>query len=160
KAVDQLVAARVEADLKITEVGKKLEDAKFINPRATTADILKGLDRAIDQAKTTDPGGQLSAAKKELQLAQDALAQRHSPQEMLALWLPVLSDRGRKDAAEKALADADRVLNGDKSSADAKAEAKALKGIALRNQGKFAEARIALEEAIKDGAGAKDAAWY
>jgi tetratricopeptide (TPR) repeat protein len=158
KGIDELVAARVDADSKMTEVGKKLEEAKFIAPKANSADILKGVDRVVGLAKANDPQGQLSAAKQELQRAQDALAQRHSPEEMLPIWLPVVNDRGHRDAAEKALADAERVLKDDKATAAAKAQAKAVQGLALRDQGKFDAARAALEQALKDGA--KDAAWY
>jgi tetratricopeptide (TPR) repeat protein len=158
KGIDELVAARVDADAKMTEVGKKLEEAKFIAPKANSADILKGVERVVGLAKAKDPEGQLSAAKQELQRAQDALAQRRSPEEMLSVWLPVVNDRSHRDAADKALADAERVLKDDKASSAAKAQAKAVQALALRDQGKFDAARAALEQALKDGA--KDAAWY
>jgi tetratricopeptide (TPR) repeat protein len=93
-----------------------------------------------------------------LQRAQDALAQRHTPEEMLSVWLPVVNDRAHRDVAEKALADAERVLKDDKATSAAKAQAKAVQGLALRDQGKFDAARAALEQALKDGA--KDATWH
>jgi tetratricopeptide (TPR) repeat protein len=158
KGIDELAAARADADAKMTEVGKKLEEAKFVAPKPSRADILKGVDRVVGLAKATDPQGQLSAAKQDLQRAQDALAQRHSPEEMLSIWLPVVSDRTHREAADKALADADRVLKEDKATPAAKAQARAVQGLALRDQGKFDAARTALEKSLKNGA--KDSAWY
>jgi tetratricopeptide (TPR) repeat protein len=149
KQLDRLSASFKATDAKLAEVGKRLEDAKIIGAKADQGEIVKGIDRLVTLAKTTDPQGQLATAKQESQKYQAALAERHTPQEMLALWLPVLKDRDLKDNADKALTDVDRVLKGSTSSA-AKVEALTVQGLALRNQGKFAEARAALEKALQE----------
>jgi tetratricopeptide (TPR) repeat protein len=148
KQLDQLSASRKETDAKLAEVGKRLEDAKIIGAKADQREIVKGIDRLVTLAKTTDPQGQLATAKQESQKYQAALAERHTPQEMLALWLPVLKDRDLKDNVDKALTDVDRVLK-ESTSPAAKAEALTVQGLALRNQGRFPEARLALEKALQ-----------
>ena len=69
---------------------------------------------------------------------------------MLSIWLPLLRDRVRPDLADKAIADADRVLKDDKASPQDKAHAHAVKGAALLDQGKYGEAKAALARAQAD----------
>jgi len=149
KQVNELAAARKETETKLAEVGKRLEDGKIVAAKADQAEIVKGVDRLVALAKTSDPGGQLAASKLEAQKYQTALTQRHTPQEMLTIWLPLFKDRARKDGTDKALSDVARVLKESDSPA-AKGEALTVQGLALRNQGKFAEARASLEKALQE----------
>ena len=66
---------------------------------------------------------------------------------MLTFWMPLLQDRGSKGLADKAIIDADRVLKDAKASPADKARAHAVKGIALRNEDKYAEAKAELQQA-------------
>ena len=68
---------------------------------------------------------------------------------MLAVWLPVLENRPAKEVVDRAMSDAERVLHDAKATPQEKARAEVLKGLNLRNEDKFAEAKAALEEAKK-----------
>ena len=78
------------------------------------------------------------------------LTQRWAPEQMLTFWLPLLRERGRRDLADDAITDADRVLDDDAAAPAAKARALAVRGIALRDQEKYADAKADLEQAKKD----------
>src|ERR1700730_16344158 len=68
---------------------------------------------------------------------------------MLTCWMPIVRDSDRVDLAGDAIMDADRVLNDDRSTAADKARAHAVKGMALRDEEKYGEARAELAMSIK-----------
>src|SRR5262249_61246907 len=82
------------------------------------------------------------------------------PELKLDTWLTLLQDRayaGEKELAG-ALKEADWVRSpAAKTSAEARAKALAVSGLVWRNQGKYAEARAALKEAVKEAGTVKDA---
>ena len=77
---------------------------------------------------------------------------------MLTYWLPLLRDRSQVDLASKAAVDAARVADDAEATPAEKARAAAVLGLALRNQGKFSEAKVALEKA-KAGLAPADTEW-
>jgi hypothetical protein len=139
KAADELVAAKYLS----------AEDAK--DPRAG---VPRGLAAVIRTANASDASGALRRQEQligelraQVARREAAMKQRLTPAEMLSLWLPVLQqDRGSRDLAAKAAQDADRVTADPKATAAAKAKAEVIRGLALRNGEKFAEARAALEK--------------
>ncbi len=88
------------------------------------------------------------------------LNKRRSPQEMLPVWMIVLQDRNRRDLAAQAARDADFVFNDADASPALKAEALGIRGMALRNQGKFADARVSLEQALQGANKENDEDWH
>jgi hypothetical protein len=79
------------------------------------------------------------------------LQRRWRPTEMLAFWLPLLEqDRSRKDLSANAVLDAGRVLKDPQATPADRAHAEVIRGLALRNEEKFAEAREALQKAQED----------
>jgi hypothetical protein len=157
KGVDQLAAARVNADAALDNVVKALKAAKYLAPDASRGDALKGVDKAVAMAKTVDPAGKLAAAELEIKRQQDLLAQRKSPQQMLDMWLKVLRENPDPQSVEAALVDAKRSEADKQSTPEDRAKASAVTGMAYRTQLKFPEARAALQQALK-GAPEK-AAW-
>lgn len=158
KGVDALAAARDAASATLDEVMKKLREAKFLPADAKPAELARGVESLIETARLKDPAGRLTTAQAEIKRYQAQLAQRRASQELLDLWLTLLQDRGRKDLAEGALVDVDRVNRDSEANAEARAKAHCVRGLALRNLGKIAEAQTALEESIK--AAEKPGGWY
>jgi tetratricopeptide (TPR) repeat protein len=109
-------------------------------------------------AAITDPQGRIRGLEGEVAGLNGTLKQRWGPDQMLTFWMPLLRERGRNDLADKAIIDADRVLKEAKASPQDKARAHAVKGIALRNEGKYAEAKTELEQA-KINLPKEDAVW-
>jgi len=77
------------------------------------------------------------------------LKERWLPAEMLTLWLPLLRDRNRPDLPVKAVLDVNRVLADARAPVDLKAKAQLIEGLALRNQEKYAEAKVKLAEGLQ-----------
>lgn len=86
----------------------------------------------------------------------EILGQRHTPQEMLPLWDKVLRERHRKDFAVKAIRDADLVDKETDANPVVKAEAKSIRGLALRNLGQFQEALGTLKQALENAGGQEE----
>lgn len=81
------------------------------------------------------------------------LAQSRTPQQMLDVWLPLLQQsRANKDLAEKAATDARNVMKDKQAPANILGEARCVEGLALRNQGKYDDARKALSDSLKQAA--------
>jgi tetratricopeptide (TPR) repeat protein len=146
KGVDQLAAARQDADKTLAAVTGKLEAAGVKVPQA---DVVTGVGRVVELAKVKDPMGRLAANQAEIKRLEGALAQRHPPEEMLDVWLPVLADRTQRAEAMKAVADAERVGRDPEAAPAAKAKALAVLGLCLRNLGDYASARTTLANALK-----------
>jgi hypothetical protein len=145
------LAAKAAADKKAADdalsgVVKELIGADFLKQGADPKMALEGVKEAIKTAKTLDRDGQLRNLQGQIAQKDAELKQRRQPKEMLPVWLGALQDRDRKDLAADAVKDADRVLTDKAASAAEKARAQVVKGLALRNQGKYAEARQALEQ--------------
>jgi Tetratricopeptide repeat len=148
-------AAKLTTDLKAANEAAKdirqvLVKHKLVDDNASTVQVLDGVKRALGLAQSSDPNGMIRQLQKEIGEAKTTLAERWNPQDMLAVWLPVLEDRSQKDLAAKAEQDAKRVLMDPKATPQQKAMAEVLLGLALRNQENYAEAKTKLEEAKKN----------
>jgi hypothetical protein len=160
--------AKKDADDKAKDAEAKVKDALDLAEK-TKESLAKAEKRVKELETEKDPQGTVRRIQGELDKANDQLAkaneqlkQRWQPAEMLSLWAPLVKDRTRKDLAEKALADADRVLKDEASPAAAKGQAHAVRGLVLLGQGKYADAKAELEKAKPavggDWAGVVDAA--
>lgn len=87
------------------------------------------------------------------------LGQSRTPDQMLDVWLALLEDPRRQGPAEGALRDAKRVSQDPQLRSQTRAEALAVEGLALRNQGKLTEAREALEHALQNGGKPTNGDW-
>ena len=146
KLADQL---KTEKDA-VKSVREQLTKAKFIDDKADAPRVLEGLNEAIKLAKMNDPQGEIRQLNKDLSKVRLMLKDRWEPKDMLAIWLPVLETRPAKEVVDRAMIDAERMLKDMKATPQEKARAEALKGLNLRNEEKFAEAKTKLEEAKKN----------
>jgi tetratricopeptide (TPR) repeat protein len=154
--VDLKSAAEREAKLKesltaeeavVKKVIAELSAAKFLDPRASKDEIASGIQKVVKMAASVDPMGQVRQMQTRAEQSEAALKQRWTPEEMLNVWLPLLEqDRGRKEFAAQAEQDVARVLRDPAATAAEKARAEVIRGLALRNQEKFAAAKEALEK--------------
>ena len=96
---------------------------RFVKPEADDAAVLAAVKDVARLASLGDPRDSIRRLEREVVGLNGTLKQRWAPEQMLTFWLPLLRERGRKDLAENALIDADRVLNDDAASAAAKARA-------------------------------------
>ncbi len=120
---------------------------KFLKPEAGEAALLPAVKEAARLAAVTDPQGVIHNLQGEATRLNSELKERWEPDQMLTFWMPLLQERGRNDLADKAIIDADRVLNDAKVTPENKARAHAVKGVALRNEEKYAAAKSELEQA-------------
>lgn len=98
-----------------------------------------------------------AALKKQTDEYQAVLKERWEPAQMLDFWQAALQGgRERKELAASARKDVERVQKDAKATELQQAKALAVKGLALRNEGQFAEARAALEKALP---GLPEGAW-
>jgi len=149
KGIDQLAAARTEAEKTVGEVARKLEEGKYLSPKATGSDVVAGVESVIQSAKAVDPSGRIAAIETEMRRAKAELNQRWSSSQMLDVWAVSLTEDGsRKEALDKATIDVQRVLADSKASAEQKAEALYIKALIQRNQGNVNAAKESLEQAV------------
>lgn len=170
----KLATAQKDKDMAVTQAKnlnaamKKLQGPldelrKQLNVPSGDATALVAKVRDLQKAADAkDPMGMLKVAqaeadkaKTELAQARDQLKQVRTPQQMIDAWMLLLQARTQKNVTA-AVQDADRVLNDPASSADARARATYVKGLAARNTGKYDDARTFLAEALKQG---KKGAW-
>lgn len=159
KAVDELATARKDADGALDNVVSKLKEGKYLAADAKRTELAKGLDMALDIAQTKDPAGRLAQSMTQVKQYQEQLGQRRSPQELLDLWMNLLAAPGNQALAGKAVVDVERVNRDTGSDPEAKAKAQYVQGLALRNEGKMAEARAALEQVLKGGEKPAEGDW-
>ena len=140
------------------KISDELVKAKLVDAKAGRKGLLQGLQSAVRLASVADSQGLVRTLQGEANRYREQLAQRWRPNEMLTYWFPLLRDRTRSEIAAKAAVDAARVADDAEATPAEKARAEAVLGLALRNQGKFAEAKAALEKA-KAGLVPADAEW-
>ncbi len=154
KTANETVAKKTET---IKGVADALTAAKALKPGDDEAAVVPAVKEILQSKDIQETAKILRAVKDERDALKDernslqtALKERWRPEQMLSIWLPLLRDRGRPDLADKAIADADRVLKDDKASPQDKAHAHAVKGVALRDQEKYGEAKVELGLARAD----------
>jgi tetratricopeptide (TPR) repeat protein len=153
-----LTAEKNSAEGDLAKITDELAKAKLVDPKAGRKGLLDGVQSAVRAATTNDSQGLMRTLQVEANRYREQLGQRWKPNEMLTYWLPLLRDRTRSEIAARAVVDAARVAEDPESTAAEKARAEAVLGLALRNQGKFSEAKVALEKA-KAGLVPADAEW-
>jgi hypothetical protein len=133
----------------VTAVVSDLREKKWLDPAAGTAGIPRALAAALKVAAVVDPQGRLRSLEDRVQRHEAELGQRWRPEEMLGVWLPLLdNERGRRDLAERAAQDAERVRHDERATEADRARADVIRGLALRNEGRFDEAKAALEQGL------------
>jgi hypothetical protein len=169
-------AAKLTTDLKAAkdDAAKRDEALKgvaaalgpmFVKPDADPAAVAAAV-KEIVQLKDVQEAGKIIRGLKDdrdhLTAERDglktALQQRWEPAQMLTFWMPLLREEARKELAEDAIQDADRVLKVDKGPAAVKARAHVVRGLALLNEEKYPEAKAELAQAQAD-LPKDDAAW-
>ena len=140
--------AALLADLNNEKEARKADNKRFMDELAVQ-------DRKHKDALDEERKRSKEDIAKEQQRQKEVLSQRHTPQEMLPIWMLVLQDRKRTDMAKLAAQDA-KLVEEEAANDAVKAEAKCVRGVALRNQGKFDEAGGLLKQALKDAGAAKE----
>jgi hypothetical protein len=158
KEVTDRVAAVKEAlaedETLVKKVMEALTAAKMLDAKAGKDAILKGVANALKLASVADKTGEVRELQARADRAEKELKDRWKPEDLLVVWLPVLEqERSNKEFAARAEADAARVQADASASPEARARAEVVRGLALRNQGKEAEAKAALEKASRELAG-------
>ncbi len=163
-ARDKLETKRKELDDALRAASKELVDARrkaespLVIPLSEATKTLIAFGAGA--VETLQRGFDLAAREAQLAffLAREKLIQ--TPEQKLDTWVKLLQDRRHQGDLDDAIREADWVTSKE-SKADAEARAKALlvKGLAQRNQEKYAAAKATLESAVKAGAGLKAAPW-
>lgn len=154
----ELAAAKAAGDAELKQVADELAKAKLLPADAGKDALLQGVRSAAKLATAADSQGLARGLQAEVARLSDQLGQRWQPREMLTYWFPILRYGGRADLAAKAARDAERVEADPAATPADKARAEAVLGLALRNQGKLAEAKSALEKA-RSGLAPADGEW-
>ncbi len=138
-------------------VADALKAANALKPGEDEAAVVPAVKEILQSKEAQGTAKIIRALKDERDVLKDerdglraALKDSRRPEQMLSLWLPLLRDSDRQDLADKAIADADRVLKDDKALPEDKAHAHAVKGIALRDEGKYGGAKTELSRASAD----------
>ena len=95
---------------------------------------------------------------KQIEVVDKKLKESRQPGEMLDYWRTLMEKKGQGELEKKATEDVEKVIADTSSTPDLKARAEVLKGITLRNQGKYVEAKALLEKG-KAALNAGDIAW-
>jgi len=182
--VKELVAARSALDGRLKEIDAKLKDAKVDaeGPAgvAKLADARNQLEQTL--ARVRFRGRQvfrleqverrldrsiqvlallLETTKMAVDKARTPLVTSQNPEQKLDTWIALLQNRDLKDGGylNVARGDGQVVLADPRASAEAKAKAQYVIGLAHRNRGQFAQARHALDKTVKAAAAAKAGGW-
>jgi tetratricopeptide (TPR) repeat protein len=119
--------------------------ARLLDPK-TKPNVREAVRQAIEVAKTRDPEGAVRKVREDLARLAASVKSRRRPQEMMPLWLLMLEqNRTRTELAEQAEKDSASLQAERDATPVQKGQAQIVRGLALRNTEKFAEARTALE---------------
>lgn len=170
----------------ITDGLKALIENEYLPPGSKRDQFPMGLDKAIEAGRSplvralsntakhlgylgndsviggmihSDFAGRTLASEAKAAEMLARLGMSRTPSDMLSFWLPMLERRERKEILEAAHLDAKRVLDEKNATALMKAHAQCVEGLALRNEGKFEDARAAIAEALKVKPAAKEGFW-
>lgn len=144
---------KTDADLaKVREfqagIAKELAKANLANEKSDPNAISGGLQEALKIVQSKDPQGMMRDTKKQLEQVKVQLAKSRQPAEMLNYWRNLVDAKTHPELESKATEDALKVLSDASSAASQKTQASVLQGIILRNQGKYSEAKTALEKLL------------
>lgn len=130
--------------------------APVVKALATTSGHLSMFGKVAGEqvGQYFDVNAQLATSQTSNARYKTLLMQSRMPHQMLDLWLPLLQEsRQNKDIAEKAALDARNVQKDNQAEKNVLAEARCVEGLALRNQGKYDDARKALNDSLNKAAG-------
>jgi tetratricopeptide (TPR) repeat protein len=146
-ALKEGLAGRDAALAKIgAEVGVKFTDLKKDGTK-----LVEEVKQTARIANVKDPAGMIRKLEQETASTRAVLAERWKPEQMLSFWLPVVDqNRKRKDLAESALRDVERVNANPEATGPDRTHAEVIRGLVLRNEEKFGEAEPLLARARND----------
>lgn len=157
-AKDQMAKLKSDHDTgnaTLTKIRTELANAKLLDADGK-GDLGAAVKNAIQVVKAKDSQGMLRRQSDEITHLSAALKQSRQPEEMLPLWSLLLDEnRSRIELADQATVDAKRVLMDPRATAVQKNRAEIVLGLALRNAGKFSEARKVLEARRGGGDGSQ-----
>ncbi|MFZ9861576.1 MAG: hypothetical protein ACO3GX_10920 [Gemmataceae bacterium] len=160
-----LKAEKTKTDADLTKVrefqagiAKELAKANLATEKSDPNAISGGLQEALKIVQSKDPQGMMRDTKKQLESVKDQLAKSRQPAEMLNYWRNLVDAKTHPEMESKASEDVLKVLADASSVASQKTQASVLQGIILRNQGKYAEAKTALEKLLP-AIDSADTAW-
>ena len=160
-----LKAEKTKTDADLTKVrefqagiAKELAKANLATEKSDPNAISGGLQEALKIVQSKDPQGMMRDTKKQLESVKDQLAKSRQPAEMLNYWRNLVDAKTHPEMESKASEDALKVLADASSVASQKTQASVLQGIILRNQGKYSEAKTALEKLLP-AIDSADTAW-
>lgn len=155
KKADGLETDRKDMEEAVRTVGKAL-DLENLDPKTGKPMLFKKLMDVMVIYKERDPAGLMMRLTNENRQLTGTLAERWTPAAMLGYWQPLLQDRAQTALAASAVKDVERVKADAKATAESRALAAYVDGLAARNQGDTAKARDRFAESLKDANAGKD----
>ena len=165
---------KVEASLKKSEdfvstIGTELSQANLVKDKSNPTNVVEGLKKGMEIIQSKDPQGMIRGLQtnlvdtttkftKQIEVVDKKLKESRQPAEMLDYWRTLMEKKGQGELEKKATEDVEKVMVDASANSDLKARAEVLKGITLRNQGKYVEAKALLEKG-KAALNAGDIAW-
>lgn len=165
---------KVEVSLKKSEdfvgaIGTELSQANLVKDKSNPMNVVDGLKKGMEIIQSKDPQGMIRGLQtklvddtnkftKQIEVVDKKLKESRQPGEMLDYWRTLMEKKGQAELEKKATEDVEKVMVDAAANPELKARAEVLKGITLRNQGKYVEAKALLEKG-KAALNAGDIAW-
>ena len=165
---------KVEVSLKKSEdfvgaIGTELSQANLVKDKSNPTNVVEGLKKGMEIIQSKDPQGMIRGLQtklvddtnkftKQIEVVDKKLKESRQPGEMLDYWRTLMEKKGQGELEKKATEDVEKVMVDAAANPELKARAEVLKGITLRNQGKYVEAKALLEKG-KAALNAGDIAW-
>ncbi|MCY2941510.1 MAG: hypothetical protein NTV50_07550 [Planctomycetota bacterium] len=165
---------KVEVSLKKSEdfvgaIGTELSQANLVKDKSNPTNVVDGLKKGMEIIQSKDPQGMIRGLQtklvddttkftKQIEVVDKKLKESRQPGEMLDYWRTLMEKKGQAELEKKATEDVEKVMMDAAANPELKARAEVLKGITLRNQGKYVEAKALLEKG-KAALNAGDIAW-
>ena len=165
---------KVEVALKKSEdfvgaIGTELSQANLVKDKTNPMNVVDGLKKGMEIIQSKDPQGMIRGLQtklvddttkftKQIEVVDKKLKESRQPAEMLEYWRALMEKKGQGELEKKATEDVEKVMVDASSTPELKARAEVLKGIILKNQSKYVEAKALLEKG-KAALNAGDIAW-
>jgi hypothetical protein len=165
---------KVEVSLKKSEdfvsaIGTELSQANLVKDKSNPTNVVDGLKKGMEIIQSKDPQGMIRGLQttlvdtttkftKQIEVVDKKLKESRQPAEMLDYWRTLMEKKGQGELEKKAAEDVEKVMVDASANSDLKARAEVLRGIILKNQSKYVEAKAALDKG-KAALNAGDIAW-
>ena len=165
---------KVEESLKKSEdfvasIGTELSQANLVKDKTNPMNVVEGLKKGMEIIQSKDPQGMIRGLQtklvddttkftKQIEVVDKKLKESRQPGEMLDYWRTLMEKKGQGELEKKATEDVEKVMVDPAANPELKARAEVLKGIILKNQSKYVEAKALLEKG-KAALNAGDIAW-